>query len=712
MKIHTTQNLSSIAELNSTNIKVAQKELSTNPIKHDSSFYDYHSNTLNLAAMSFKGKKPDTSKISKKIIEAAKKLANGMKEKAAPEVRKEDIILKSPLFNWALKVVQNEAVAQSSVAAVACAARAGTLWAMADENNKKNNSYAIAHALASGIVGFITVFLLTTPFKAGADHVMKKMYTNLSEKTLKWLHPHLDEKSLINSLGKRETDMKKWKNIHDKLPFDKEIKVCDMLPKAKQLADMSIETFEKYLGVKNIDWAAQKGKSFNEIVSKDGKKLYDLIDFQKLAIEVSHNEVSSTTGKKVATSGQILLQDINENYLKELIEKADENSILKNLDIKSVFKDGKVQDFRTWKEIGSGKNFKLDLDRIKAVSPLETADYSLRITGEMRFDAEEGIHKFITRQCNGADPLKPTDIRGLGSKIDAEMINSDKGSAGLLKSLVWAPDIVFRIPVALTTVSLIPTILKNVFNLEKNKKPAVNAAENKNINDKPIETKVQESKVAFKGRKSNETQNNNISFKAGKDAAAKGFFDKMMEVIGEFMAKLYGKPLIESKAVQNLSEKLAKVPGGLTQAMSVFGSLLTSSAYIYGTLTNKKLEKENKNTLAINQLGCFVVPTILGYTVDRIINNWVKKKEYRFSGLAQAEAAKHLLEGNAEKSKAVMSDLKTKVKGFRSLASVTVFALIYRYFTPVAITPIANRIGDKYNAKQREKQQLQNAKVA
>ena len=66
---------------------------------------------------------------------------------------------KSPLFNWALKVVQNEAVAQASVAAVACAARAATLWGMSNEKNKDNNSYAIAHALASGAVGFVTVFL-------------------------------------------------------------------------------------------------------------------------------------------------------------------------------------------------------------------------------------------------------------------------------------------------------------------------------------------------------------------------------------------------------------------------------------------------------------------------------------------------------------------------------------------------------------------------
>ena len=38
------------------------------------------------------------------------------------------------------------------------------------------------------------------------------------------------------------------------------------------------------------------------------------------------------------------------------------------------------------------------------------------------------------------------------------------------------------------------------------------------------------------------------------------------------------------------------------------------------------------------------------------------------------------------------------MKGIRTLASITIFAIIYRYLTPVLITPFANKIGDKWNA--------------
>ena len=56
-----------------------------------------------------------------------------------------------------------------------------------------------------------------------------------------------------------------------------------MLPQFRRLSDVSKETFENILGVKNVDWAAHEGKSFNDVVSKDGKKLYDMIDFSKWA---------------------------------------------------------------------------------------------------------------------------------------------------------------------------------------------------------------------------------------------------------------------------------------------------------------------------------------------------------------------------------------------------------------------------------------------
>ena len=57
----------------------------------------------------------------------------------------------------------------------------------------------------------------------------------------------------------------------------------------------------------------------------------------------------------------------------------------------------------------------------------------------------------------------------------------------------------------------------------------------------------------------------------------------------------------------------------------------------------------------------------------------------------------------------ILKSLKKKPAGFRVLASLSVFAIIYRYATPVLITPVANWIGDKYNARLKAKRE---AKVA
>jgi hypothetical protein len=118
--------------------------------------------------------------------------------------------------------------------------------------------------------------------------------------------------------------------------------------------------------------------------------------------------------------------------------------------------------------------------------------------------------------------------------------------------------------------------------------------------------------------------NSEISFKAGK-----GGSKSILDIIGGFMAKLYGKPLIESERMAKISAKLADIPGGLTQAMATFGALLTSGTYVARTINNKNLEQDKRRTLAINQTLCFIVPTIAAYTVDSIINGWVKKNEYR-----------------------------------------------------------------------------------
>ena len=636
------------------------------------------------SSISFGANMPKNLKDGKKIIKAVNKKVGDIKEKGVPEVKKGDGFRTSSLFNKALDVTDYETLATALVAAIACAARAGTIMALPTKKNKEDNRYAASHAAASGIVGFMTAFILTAPFKAGSNYVMKNMKKNLSEKTLKRLYPHIDLDSIKDANGVRK-EIKEWKDVVGN-KFVDAMKKSEQLPLLRNLADTSKQTFNLLLDKKEVDWAAQKGKSFNDVVLKDGSKLYDVIDMSRLGIVVQEEGMNKA---------QIMLKDLNRDFMQNLIKDAKEakskwgdldiNSMYKELPIKkgATEKEYEVIDFRQWKDV-NGKQWKLNLDEVGVSSPYETCDYKPRISGKKRFDSKENIYKYCSYQENGVNGK-------LGTEITNSMAEADAANDGLFKTLTWAPDLLFRIPVAALTVALIPWALKNIFNIQKS--TAKNKSEKvQKDTSKPENLKIENGKkeVNFKGKEP----------EAGIIRRA---WEALMDKVGQFLGKLYGKPLIESPTLQKLSASLSKLPGNLTQHMTAFGSLITSSVYMQQTLTNKELDPDRRRTLAINQGLCFFVPTAAAYTVDRGINSWVKKNEYRYSGQYQHDIDIAKLEGKDAKEiadKAVT--LSKKLKGFRTLASITVFALIYRYFTPVIMTPVANWFGDKVNAKKAE----------
>ena len=53
--------------------------------------------------------------------------------------------------------------------------------------------------------------------------------------------------------------------------------------------------------------------------------------------------------------------------------------------------------------------------------------------------------------------------------------------------------------------------------------------------------------------------------------------------------------------------------------------------------------------------------------------------------------------------------LAIRLKGMDVAKKLLIFTLIYRYIVPVAVTPIANKLGDKYLTYKKERQQKLNA---
>ena len=199
-------------------------------------------------------------------------------------------------------------------------------------------------------------------------------------------------------------------------------------------------------------------------------------------------------------------------------------------------------------------------------------------------------------------------------------------------------------------------------------------------------------------RKQNDSQpvkeeNNNLSFKGG-----------MWDAVGKFYGENYAEKMLNQKWLHSVSHKLAGASNKMTQHMATTGSLLTSSVYFYQTVTNKKLDADKRNTLGINQVGCFIVPTVCAYGVDHLLKDFNKKMEYRYSGLMRQKMASGAL--SQQECEKLSKSLGSKLKLFGALMGLVTFTTIYRYATPVIITPIANWVGEHFNKKRKEKAQI------
>ncbi len=746
MKIHTTQDLRGLSQQQPTNsvslsnFNFTRRSSNDRDIRQDGTVNNYKSPNymaVNAAvllsgAMFISGlamllaSKKKNAKVSsddfKQTIRSIKENVVGdIKEKPVPEVRKGDKFLQSKFFDKLLKWSENEPVMQAAISAVICIfLRPATIMALpAKGKTKEDNTYASAHAVSSGLMGLVATGLIALPFKSGAKYTMNEMYKYLSEDALKRLSPNLDLNTIyIDKLKKFRKPVSEWR-FKDGNKFLKNYKDVEKIPTLKKLNEISAESF-RIFGA-DVDWAKYKGESFNKVYTKDGRAFYDAIDWRRLGIIVDQDytgtaKLSKKMQKECTSSTKVLLQDLDRGFLEKVIKDAEPDSTWKKLDINSVYKDGKVVDFRQWKEIGTGKQWRLNLDNVGLSSPYDTTISNPRISGALRIESTGEIKK--------AAYLKNGKNGDLGSIVDEKMAETDKRNEMLDKFLTWAPDIVTRPLVATATIALIPIVLKRVFHLEKGKKSEIKENLNKqqlveNDSDKEKLTVENTQKApSFKGKINTNDDGSALSFQAKGTSGGKGLGERIKDflqrIISKPLAKVYGRPMYESKRANNLADRLSKTSGEMTNHMATLGALLTSSVYMYQTLHKKDLDDDRRRTLAVNQGLCFLIPTICAYTVDKVLKNWTKQKiEYRYSNLKEYFIANASKDPNfsPEKVEVLKKDLGQKLKGVRTLISLAIFAMIYRYIAPVLITPFANKIGEHMNDKRKARAQAETQTV-
>ena len=176
---------------------------------------------------------------------------------------------------------------------------------------------------------------------------------------------------------------------------------------------------------------------------------------------------------------------------------------------------------------------------------------------------------------------------------------------------------------------------------------------------------------------------------------------KFGDKVANFTAEVYGKHIANSKPLRNFCEKMSKKNiGDVTTHMQVLGSAITSATYMQTTMKNKNFDKDNARTLAVNQFLCFVIPTIGAYVVDRAITDIKKNMEYNYAAKLEKAASNAI---GKEKDK-ILAMKGNNIKGVRILLGILTTTLLYRYITPVGVTPLANKIGNKMNAKKKAQQ--------
>ena len=178
--------------------------------------------------------------------------------------------------------------------------------------------------------------------------------------------------------------------------------------------------------------------------------------------------------------------------------------------------------------------------------------------------------------------------------------------------------------------------------------------------------------------------NQNYNFKntpqnaQSKQQSFKGF---VPDPVVKGLSKFYER-VASSDKFHNLVGNFSKSDRTFTHIM-VADSVILSSFYMINTLRNKKIKKEQKPQMVLNDLmtlgvsaaGSYLLDDKVNKAVNTLTDNYINKHQGFYAG----DPAK----------------IATFKSGMSKLKTIVVFGMIYRYLGPVLITPLANKLSSK-----------------
>lgn len=232
-------------------------------------------------------------------------------------------------------------------------------------------------------------------------------------------------------------------------------------------------------------------------------------------------------------------------------------------------------------------------------------------------------------------------------------------------------------------------------------------------------------------RKNSAISYNQPSFKGIEEIPAKSNllnpFKRGFNRLTLWLANNYTQKLYNSKLANFLANHSKKLDG-VVDHMQVIGSVVISGMYMTQTLRNKQFDDDRKRTLAVNQGLTFAFATLGSYVVDRSLDSWWEKITLKYAqkqlgnnklGEQINKENKTIIQNAEKKLGKVWKEipkkqrpkllntlkyiednlpdpgLESRLKGMGVLKKLIIFGSIYRFIVPVAVTPFANKLGER-----------------
>ena len=219
----------------------------------------------------------------------------------------------------------------------------------------------------------------------------------------------------------------------------------------------------------------------------------------------------------------------------------------------------------------------------------------------------------------------------------------------------------------------------------------------------------------------------NVSFKGGFPAKA---YDKATDGIAFLLGKFANTKFAKDAVAFINGESKSKILRGLGKALNIkqkwfqhaiaCEAIYLTSFYMYNTKKSKNSPEDQKRPMMVNQALVSTLCTTLGYVVDSKISKAFNGMKNAFL-LTNAKSIAENMKGTVKEAvklagsdkgaidaayKLPLKRLNGIASGISKLKSVLVFGFIYRYFSPVFITPIANRVSEYMDTRSNKSAKL------